>query len=107
MYYCSMKQITILLTIFTNLCYASFPIDVDMDGIIHQKEDPLFTADTAIPSIILVLSLMIVFFFRRSSLKSLDSNQRRKWRVSAFIFSALLLFFAIIFYAMINSPLIF
>ena len=102
-----MKKITIILTIFTNLCYASFPKDVDMEGIIHQMEDPLFTADTAIPSLILVVSLMIVFFFRRSSLKSLDSNQRRKWRGSAFIFSALLLFFAIIFYAMINSTLSF
>ena len=98
-----MKKITILLTIFTNLCYASFPKDVDMEGVIHQKEDPLFTADTAIPSLILVVSLMIFFFFRRSSLKSLDSNQRRKWRVIAFIFSALLLFFAILSYSIINS----
>ena len=103
------KIILLLITLITinNVSYASFPKDVDMEGIIHQKEDPLFTSDTAIPSIILVLSLMIVFFFQRSSLKSLDTNKRRKWRVSAFIFSFLLIFFAFIFYAMINSTLSF
>ena len=72
--------------------FASFPVE----QIFHKQYDPLFTSDTGFTSLVLVVMLITIFSFRRSSSKSLDSNKRKKWRITTYLFSALLLALAVL-----------